>query len=82
MKAIELAQCCYRGKYNHLMIMEYVYYKGNRYQAKAVEIGGNRLYSLYNGEGTLVHFVTEQQLEKRSLIDMCIETYLRLSERP
>lgn len=61
--------------------MEYVYYKGSRYQAKAVEIGGNRLYSLYNPEGTLEHFVPEQQLEKRSLIDFCIETYLRLSER-
>lgn len=61
--------------------MEYVYYKGDRYEAKAVEIGGNRLYSLFNHEGTLVHFVTEQQLDKKSLIDMCIETYLRLSER-
>lgn len=62
-------------------IMEYVYYKGNRYRAKAVEIGGNRLYSLYNHEGTLEHFVPGQQLDKRSLIDLCIETYLRLSER-
>lgn len=61
--------------------MEYVYYKGNRYEAKAVEIGGNLLYSLYNEEGTLVHFVTEQQLDRKSLIDMCIETYLRFSER-
>lgn len=61
--------------------MEYVHYKGDRYGAKVVEIGGNRLYSLYNDEGTLVHFVTEQQLDKKSLIDMCIETYLRLSER-
>lgn len=61
--------------------MEYVYYKGNRYRAKAVEIGENRLYSLYNHEGTLEHFVPRQQLDKRSLIDLCIETYLRLSER-
>lgn len=61
--------------------MEYVYYKGDRYEAKAVEIGGNRLYSLFDEEGTLIHFVTEQQLEKRSLLDMCIETYLRLANR-
>lgn len=61
--------------------MEYVCYKGHRYQAKAMEIGGTRLYSLYNEEGTLEHFVQEQQLDKRSLIDMCIETYLRFSER-
>jgi len=60
--------------------MEYVYYKGNRYRAKAVEIGGNRLYSLYNAEGTLEHFVTEQQVDKKSLIDMCVETYLKFSE--
>lgn len=61
--------------------MEYVYYKGNRYEAKAVEIGGNMLYSLYNEQGTLVHFVASQQLDKKSLLDMCIETYLRFSER-
>lgn len=61
--------------------MEYVYYKGNRYEAKAIEIGGNRLYSLYNEEGTLIHFVTEQQLDKKSLLNLCIETYLKLSER-
>ena len=61
--------------------MEYAYYKGERYQSKVVEIGGNVLYSLYNEEGTLVHFVTESQLDKRSLIDMCIETYLKFSER-
>jgi uncharacterized membrane protein YhiD involved in acid resistance len=47
----------------------------------SLSIGGNRLYSLSNEEGTPVHFVTEQQLDKRSLIDMCIETYLRFSER-
>jgi len=61
--------------------MEYVYYKGDRYKAKAVDIGGNRMYSLFNEEGTLTHFITELQLDKRSLIDVCIETYLRLSER-
>lgn len=61
--------------------MEYVYYKGNRYEAKVIEIGGNRLYSLYNEEGTLIHFVTEQQLDKKSLLNLCIETYLKLSER-
>jgi hypothetical protein len=61
--------------------MEYVNYKGSRYQAKGVEIGGNQLYSLYNEEGMLVHFVSAQQLDKKSLIDVCIETYLRFSER-
>lgn len=61
--------------------MEFVYYKGERYKAKLIEIGGNRLYSLYDDEGTLIHFVSGQQLDKKSLIDMCIETYLRFSER-
>lgn len=61
--------------------MEYVYYKGDRFKAKAVDIGGNRMYSLYNDDETLIHFVTEQQLDKKSLIDVCIETYLRFSER-
>lgn len=77
-----LAQnCCDTNRQPHYY-MEYVYYKGERYEAKLVEIGGNRLFSLYNEDGTLVHFVTEQQLDKRSLIDVCIETYLRFSERP
>ena len=61
--------------------MEYVYYKGDRYEAKAVEIGGNRHESLFKHEETRMHYDTEQQLDKNSLIDMCIETYLRLSER-
>ncbi|MBL7834699.1 MAG: hypothetical protein JNK18_12140 [Cyclobacteriaceae bacterium] len=61
--------------------MEYVYYQGDRFKAKAVEIGGNRMYSLVDHEGTLVHFVNEQQLDKKSLIDVCIEAYLRFSER-
>lgn len=61
--------------------MEYVYYKGHRYKAKAVDIGGNRLYSLFDEHDTLIHFVTAQQLDRKSLIDVCIETYLRLSER-
>lgn len=61
--------------------MEYVYYRGSRYKAKPVDIGGNRLYSLYDDEGTLAHFVTAQQLDRKSLIDVCIETYLRFSER-
>lgn len=64
-----------------IFFMEYVYYKGDRFKAKAVDIGGNRMYSLYNDDETLVHFVTEQQLDKKSLIDVCIETYLRFSER-
>jgi hypothetical protein len=61
--------------------MEYASYKGNRYRAKAIEIGGNILYSLYNEKETLVHFVPKQQLDKKSILDMCIETYLKLSER-
>jgi len=61
--------------------MEYAYYKGSRYRAKSLEIGGNILYSLYNNEETLVHFVPAQQLDKKSLVDVFIETYLKFSER-
>ena len=60
--------------------MEQVYYHGERYLAKRVIIGGSRLYSLFNHEGTLVYFVSEEQIERRSLLNLCIETYLRLVE--
>lgn len=60
--------------------MEYVYYKGHRYKAKAVDIGETRMYSLYDDGGTLIHFVASPQLDKKSLLDVCIETYLRFSE--
>lgn len=60
--------------------MQHVYYKGNRYLARPIMIGEVRLYSLYNHEGILVHFVSEEQLEKRTLLNFWIETYLRLAE--
>jgi hypothetical protein len=59
--------------------MEQVYYKGHRYAAKQVKIGGSCRYSLYNNEGMLLYFVNKEQLEKKSFLDMCLETYLRLS---
>jgi hypothetical protein len=61
-------------------MMEQVYYKGERFAAKRVIIGGTQLYSLFNTEGTLVHFVSKDQLERKSLLNLCIETYLRLVE--
>jgi hypothetical protein len=59
--------------------MEQVFYKGHRYAAKQVTIGGCKRYSLYNTEGTLLYFVNKEQLEKKSILDVCLETYLKLS---
>jgi hypothetical protein len=61
--------------------MQHVYYKNTRYEGLPVTIGGNELYSLYNQEGVLVHFVSRNQLDKPSFLNFCLETYLRLSER-
>lgn len=61
--------------------MQHVYYKNTRYQASPVVIDGHELYSLYNTEGILVHFVPRHQLDKPSFLNICLETYLRLSER-
>ena len=60
--------------------MEQVYYQGERYLAKRVIIGGTRLYSLFNETGTLVHFVSEDQVKRRSILNLWIESYLRLVE--
>ena len=65
--------------------MKKVYYKGQPYQFKVSgAVNGERQFSLYNREGLLTHFVSESQLDKKSLIDTVIQAYYRtiMEEQP
>lgn len=59
--------------------MEQVFYKGHRYSAKEVNVGGCKRYSLYNNEGTLMYFVNKEQLERKSFLENFVNTYLRFA---
>ena len=59
--------------------MEQVFYKGHRYAAKQVNIGGCTRYSLYNTDGTLLYFVNKEQLEKKSILEVWMEAYLKFA---
>lgn len=54
--------------------MKKVYYKGVPYEYKAVDIGDKCQYSLYQN-GLLMHFVEEEELDKRSMVSMVLESY-------
>lgn len=54
--------------------MKKVYYKGEPYEYKAVDIGDKRQYSLYQN-GLLMHFVEEEELDKKSVVSMVLESY-------
>jgi hypothetical protein len=54
--------------------MKKIYYKGVPYEYKAVDIGEKRQYSLYEN-GILMHFVEEEELDKKSLVTMALESY-------
>lgn len=56
--------------------MKTVYYKGKPYSALVTEILGARKYSLYEND-VLVHFVDEEELDKRSIVSMILDTYYR-----
>ena len=56
--------------------MKKVYYKGVAYDYKAVDIGGKRQYSLYEDDH-LVHFVEEEELDKKSMVTMILDAYYK-----
>ena len=58
--------------------MKKVYYKGHPYQYKVLGTSqGERQFSLYNREGLLTHFVTESQLDKKSVLGTIVQAYYR-----
>jgi hypothetical protein len=54
--------------------MKKIYYKGVPYEYNAVDLGEKRQYSLYEN-GVLMHFVEEEELDKKSLVTMALESY-------
>lgn len=56
--------------------MKTVYYKGKPYSALITEILGTRKYSLYEND-VLVHFVDEEELDKKSIVSIILDTYYR-----
>lgn len=56
--------------------MKTVYYKGNPYSFKTTEVAGKRKYSLYEKD-VLKHFVEEEDLDKKSLVSLILDSYYR-----
>lgn len=56
--------------------MKTVYYKGKPYTYSVTEIIGKRKYSLYEND-VLVHFVDEEELDKRSVVSIILDSYYR-----
>jgi len=58
--------------------MQHVFYKGVRYLAKPEVFGESTFYSLYNGDGILVHFVNKEETAHSPLLNVWFQTYLKL----
>lgn len=56
--------------------MKTVYYRGEPYTYVITETKGKRKYSLYHS-GVLKHFVDEDELDKRSVVSIVLDSYYR-----
>lgn len=56
--------------------MKTVYYKGKPYSCLVTEILGKRKYSLYQND-ILAHFVDEDELDKKSIVSIILDSYYR-----
>ena len=56
--------------------MKEVYYKGQPYQYKIVELGGKRHFQLYEN-GSLKHSVEQGELDIRSIVSFILDSYYR-----
>jgi len=56
--------------------MKEVYYKGQPYQYKIIELGGKRHFQLYEN-GTLRHSVEQGDLDIRSIVSFILDSYYR-----
>jgi hypothetical protein len=52
--------------------MKEVYYKGQPYQYKIVDLGGKRQFQLYEN-GILKHSVEQSELDIRSIVSFILE---------
>lgn len=58
--------------------MKEVYYKGQPYQYKIIELGGKRHFQLYEN-GTLKHSVEQGDLDIRSIVSFILDSYYQKS---
>lgn len=56
--------------------MKEVYYKGQPYQYKIVDVGGKRQFQLYEN-GILKHSVEQGELDIRSIVSFILDSYYR-----
>lgn len=56
--------------------MKEVYYKGQPYQYKIVDLGGKRQFQLYEN-GILKHSVEQSELDIRSIVSFILDSYYR-----
>lgn len=60
--------------------MKEVYYKGQPYQYKIVDLGGKRQFQLYEN-GILKHSVEQGELDIRSIVSFILDSYYRNTSR-
>ena len=58
--------------------MKEVYYKGQPYQFKIIELDGKRHFNLYEN-GLLKHSVEQGDLDIRSIVSFILDSYYRKS---
>lgn len=56
--------------------MKEVYYKGQPYQYKIIEIGGTRHFQLYEN-GVMKHSVEQGDLDIRSIVSFILDSYYK-----
>ena len=56
--------------------MKEVFYKGQPYQYKVIEVGGTRHFQLFDN-GTLKHSVEQGELDIRSIVSFILDSYYR-----
>ena len=56
--------------------MKEVYYKGQPYQYKIIEMGGARHFQLYEN-GVLKHSVEQGDLDIRSIVSFILDSYYK-----
>ena len=54
--------------------MQEVFYKGQPYQFKIIEIQGKRLFQLFK-EGSLMHSVDQTELDIKSAVSLILDAY-------
>ena len=56
--------------------MKEVYYKGQPYQYRIIEMGGKRQFQLYEN-GILRHSVEQGELDIRSIVSFILDSYYK-----